>query len=547
MAAADASAPAAKHDHLVEDRRRLSRSLLWRLQRAYYAARGAEAWTTGKVPWFVSANAALARAYAQVIDGYLRDVAAGAYGPEHADPARPVYLVELGAGHGRFAFLLLEHLTALESMRAGLGPRAPLRYVLTDLAEANLAFCAAHPRLRPHVEAGRIDLARFDAERDTELHLRRSGDVLSAETRPAAVVAIANYLFDSLVQDIFRVTGGALEESLAALYSTQPEPDLDDPAMIERVKLVYEAAPAGDAPYGDPALDGILADYRRTMTDTAITFPIGPLTCVRNLHRLAGGRLLLLTADKGQVHEEELARRHEPQPVVHGSFSMSVNFHAIGAWFRRSGGDVLDVTPRDGTLTPNGFVGGATAATVVRTRAAFADGIEAFGPMDMLELADDIYKLDKPSLGALLATLRMTDWDPWVFYRVVDRMLPLLDDAGAAHRREARRALTRVWARYYHLGGTRDVPFELARVWQRLKHHAEAIELYRASIELFGDSHVTHYNLGLCLHYGSHDHRGALAEFERALALQPDYAHARDWRLRMLGELRGEPATAPAG
>jgi tetratricopeptide (TPR) repeat protein len=532
--------PAApSHDHLVEDRRRLSRSVLWRVQRAFYDRRGAAAWTTSTVPWFVTSNACLARAYAQVIDAYLRDVAAGAYGPDAADPSRPVHVVEVGAGHGRFAFLVLEHLAALATARAGAGPRAPLRYVLTDFTETNLTACAEHPALRPHLEAGRLDLARFDAERDGELQLRRTGVTLAADDAGAPMVVIANYLFDSLVTDVFRVKAGALEESLPALYSTRAEPDLEDPALLERVKLVYQHVPAGAAPYGDPALDGILAAYAATLTDTVIALPVGALACLRAFHRLAGGRMLLLSADKGYVHEEELLRRLEPQPVLHGSFSLSVNFHAIGAWFRRVGGEPLEVTPRDGSLTPTAFVAGAPAAALPRTTSAWTDWIESFGPMDFLALHDELRAHEKASLAALLALLRLADHDPWIFYRIVDRMLPQLDDAVDQQRRDARRAVMRVWSRYYHLGGSNDVPFEIARVLQRLRHHGDAITFYRRSLELFGDSHVTHHNVGLCLYYGRHAYAEALVEFERALAMKPDYGPAREWKLRTQAELRG--------
>ncbi len=531
---------APRHDHLVEDQRRLSRSLLWSLQRSYYDRRGVDAWATNEVPWFVTSNACLARAYAQVIDAFLRDVAAGAYGAEHADPARPVHVIEVGAGHGRLGFLVLEQLVALAAARADLGPRAPLRYVMTDVVEANLAFCAAHPALRPHLDAGRLDLAHFDGEGDGVLRLRGSGAVLSPDAPGGPVVALANYVFDSLRHDAFRVDGGRLDESLAALCSTQPEPDLDDPGVLERVRLVYAHVPAAEPCYDDPALDAILAGYRRTLTDTVVCIPVGALACVRNLHRLAGGRLLLLSADKGFVHEEELLRRSAPQPVVHGSFSLTVNYHAIAAWFGQVGGHALDVTPRESTVAITAFLAGAPLAALARTRAAFAEHVEAFGPMDFMLLQDELRAADRtPALAGMLAILRLGDWDPWLFYRLVDRMLPLLDDASEALERDTRRALVRVWARYYHLGGVQDVPFELGRVWARLRNHGEAIAFYRRSLELFGDSHVTHHNIGLCLYSGAQRYDDALVEFDRALALAPDYGPARTWKLRVQAELRG--------
>ena len=45
------------------------------------------------------------------------------------------------------------------------------------------------------------------------------------------------------------------------------------------------------------------------------------------------GRLLLLSGDKGTCHEELLHGREEPGMAIHGSFSMMVNYHAIGQFF----------------------------------------------------------------------------------------------------------------------------------------------------------------------------------------------------------------------
>ena len=537
MVDASAPAPAPRHDHVLEGPRRLSQSLLWGLQRTYYEQRGPSAWSTHQVPWFVTSNGCLARAYAEVIDAFLRDVAAG-----QADPtaAPTVHLVEVGAGHGRLGFLLLEQLTALAQARAELGPRAPWRYVMTDVAESNLAACAAHPALRPHLEAGRLDLARFDAEADTELHLRQSGVVLAPAAAVGPIVVIANYVFDSLRHDAFRVDAGVVSESLAALHGSAPEPDLGDPALLERIELVYQHAPIAPGYYGDPALDAILDEYQRTLHDTVVTVPVGPLACLRHLRALAHGPMLLLSADKGDVHPDELLRRLAPQPVVHGSFSLTVNYHAIATWVRHLGGQALPVTPRPGTVVMTGYLLDAPPPAVARTAAAFATHVEAFGPMDFLLLQDELRPADRPlGLAAALALLRFSDWDPSLFYRVVDRMLPQLDDAGADLRRETRRALGRVWARYYHLGGTQDLPFEIARVWQRLGLTQEAMRMYEQSIALFGDSPVTQHNLGLCLYDTDQRYPEALAAFERSLALDPGYGPSLTWKIKTEAELRG--------
>src|ERR1043165_5879142 len=105
---------------------RLSRQVLWRLQRSYFERRGVAAWADGDVPHRVTSSPWLARAYSRVIAGFLHDWHAA------LDRSQPVYVVELGAGAGRFAFHLRRALDELGEHGAR------ICYAMTDLAEANL-------------------------------------------------------------------------------------------------------------------------------------------------------------------------------------------------------------------------------------------------------------------------------------------------------------------------------------------------------------------------------------------------------------------------
>lgn len=108
---------------LIEARERLSRSRLWKWQRRYFTNQGTAAWQRGVVPHYVTSNAFIAEAYAKVVLGYLRDCR------PTSDPAQPIYIVELGAGVGRFGYHFLKRFfdQLQRSPLAGLH----VRYVLT--------------------------------------------------------------------------------------------------------------------------------------------------------------------------------------------------------------------------------------------------------------------------------------------------------------------------------------------------------------------------------------------------------------------------------
>jgi hypothetical protein len=110
---------------------RLSRSLLWRLQRRFFERRGIAAWSEGVVPHWATSNPYLAQAYSRIVLGFLCDW--------HAlvEPSQPLYIVELGAGSGRLAFHFLRRFERLLTSSAF--HATAFCYVMTDFAEPNLA------------------------------------------------------------------------------------------------------------------------------------------------------------------------------------------------------------------------------------------------------------------------------------------------------------------------------------------------------------------------------------------------------------------------
>jgi hypothetical protein len=74
----------------------------------------------------------------------------------------------------------------------------PFKYILTDFTQKNIDFWKSHPSFQPLLERGLIDFALFNAESDDSLSLQVSGSVLSAETISNPIIAICNYVFDTL-------------------------------------------------------------------------------------------------------------------------------------------------------------------------------------------------------------------------------------------------------------------------------------------------------------------------------------------------------------
>jgi len=524
--------PAPEARVTLEHDRRLSESILWPLQREFYRRRGTEAWTSGDLPWYVTSNAFIARAYTRMVAGWLRDLAAAGT----LDRTQPVYVIELAAGSGHFAFLFLKK---LERLRAELPALRGLdvRYVMTDLPEANVAAWEAKDRFQPYVAGGQLDFALFDLERDTELRLRRSGTVLGPGAAVNPVAVLANYAFDSTAQDLFFVKDGALHEGLTTALSSQEEPDLADPQVLGRLTIRYHQRPAHEPYYGDPALDGVLKEYRAALGDTAVLVPIAAIRCLENLSRLSGGRLLLVSADKGVSGLEEIVRQAEPHRARHGDFfSMDVNFHALARWVEARGGHALLPAQRDRHLKTTAFVLGGAAAAFPESALAFHDELARFSPFDYYRLNSGVRKgYAEPPLETILAILKLGDWDYQLLVHYAPVIARAAADAGAGLRWELRRALDAVWDNFYPMGV--DVAFEIGRILAAMQLPLDALRYYKESLRLAGPHHATLYNMGLCL-YHLQQPAEALRFLERCLEIKPDYARAREWRNRIRAESR---------
>jgi trehalose-6-phosphatase len=65
-------------------------------------------------------------------------------------------------------------------------------------------------------------------------------------------------------------------------------------------------------------------------TGASLLVPIGALRALNRLTALSKGRVLVVSGDKGNNNPEFFRGLIDPHIAVHGSFSVMVNYHAIG-------------------------------------------------------------------------------------------------------------------------------------------------------------------------------------------------------------------------
>jgi tetratricopeptide (TPR) repeat protein len=525
----------------LEENQRLSASRLWRWQRQYFEEQGVEAWRRSIVPHYVTCNPVIAAAYARVVFGYLRDLVRESH--LGFDATRPLHVLELGAGSGRFTYHFLKKFVPM-LQRSALS-HLRVKVVMSDFSARNIAFWKQHPMLQDYVSQGWLDFAQVDASDPQDIVLQHSGEVLSAAQPGNPLVVIANYVFDGIEQDAYYVSGGQLHESLVSLHSPQPEPNLRDATLLQRLSTGFAQRPArAQDQYPEPEFNHILQVYQSRLVDTHVLLPTQAMRCITHLRGLCGNRMLLLSADKGVSREEDLLFNGEPKLVHHGSVSLMVNYHALGLYVEQQGGLMMTPPHRPQSLQVIAALFDAQPLTpehrgaLVETCQAYGEHIGEAGPDDFYTLRRFVQanaaELDVPQM---LAYLRLSGWDANNFQACYKPLIKCAETMEGPQRREVAAMAAQVWDTYFPLGEEGDMAFALGKLLCEMEHYAEAITHLQRSRQWYGDTVDTLHHIGLC-QYHLQQWPQALEHVQHALRVDPAHDPARALLIAIGGQMR---------
>jgi tetratricopeptide (TPR) repeat protein len=528
---------------ILETGKPLSKSILWQIQEDSFRSSGIDAWE--QIPAYPTTNPFIADVYARLIVAYLLDSIA------HLAPEEPVYILELGAGTGRFGFHCLAEVERRRRYFAAL-EGVKVVYVLTDIAEKNVRFWEEHDGFRAFREAGQVDFALFHPDRERTVELRAAQTRLAPGMLKNPLIVISNYVFDSMRQDLFRVAGGGLEEVRLSISREVPEVDPAPPSVDQ---LVVEQTPVTAAVdyYGDARLDSILRHYVESLEEGSILFPVAAFDCIRNLEALAGGAgLVLLSSDKGFSHMGYMSGHWEHTYSLHGGVCLSymVNYHAIRHYVEEGGGVSFFTADDDLFLQ--------TLMSILPARPA-AGGYElcrygfeeALGRQNQI---NDLYNIQqyiaayeppedpKARLHRCLSIVRLCRNDPVVYQSCGEEIGKAVDEliARDGHVGELAGTLLEVTDRvrenhYLVNSADRDVLQTVGSIYYSLERYDRCVEAFERAVELFGPDAYSLYFIASC-HEVAESYDAALETYERGAALDPscELTQAGLKRMRLL-------------
>ncbi len=506
---------------VIEKDKKFSESCLWALQREYFHTEGIDAWVN-QVPFYVTSNPFLANCYAHIIVRLAQD-----WTKKHPEAAnQPFYIMELGTGSGRLSYYILKKIEKLQKQLKL--DHIKFCYVMTDFTESNLKYWDSHPALQHYLQNGMLDFAIFNMEEDSAVHLRKAGTVLTEGSILNPMTVIANYIFDTVSHDAFTVSNGKVKASLVSLTTYHENMKNGRPVDWEQVKIEHKAEDIDEHYYDDEDFNAVVNSYNNLLTNSHILIPIAGLRTIRNLKKLSGGKMLLLSTDKGYTHLEEIDHLDHPHLAFHGSFSMMVNFHAIGKYFEQCGGTSLLQSLRTGIKTV-AFVSGIDLSEFPELEFALWENVERLSPGDYFILHRNISEnFQHCILNTLVAHLAFTDWDPHIYQKLSKQICEQISSAESVTVEYLTSHMPNLAENFYYLPKGYDVMFDIGILFHTLRRFGDAAKYYKLSEHYFGEQFGLAYNIGLCL-YNTGEMQEALSYFRRALKLDPKSKETREW------------------
>jgi tetratricopeptide (TPR) repeat protein len=510
---------------ILEADKPLSKSMVWKLQADFYANQGPEAWIKGIVPQYITTNPYIANLYAKTVFAYCRDIASC----ESFDKNTTIYILELAAGVGRFTYTFLkrfQHILDHSSLKG-----LKFKYIITDLAERNVTYWLNHSYLTPYFKSGVLDCATFDMTGDDALHLRYSGELLSAGMQDHPLILFANYTFDSLPQDTFFVEQGTLQEGLITIQSTVEQPDPKDQSILAGIDYDYTDKPiAGDDYYEESNLNEILLYYKDRLEDTAFSIPIVAMRCIERLRQLFHDDILLLSTDKGYRNINSMHKIYHPFLSKHGSISLTVNFHALELYFSSLGGTAIHSLYEHENVTMSLFLLSEHSHRFVETSMAYQEIIESIGPDDFYVIKKAIVPHNKSlTTKELLTFLRYTLGDARTFLEFYNTLLERIAEEEDFPKEELLAILYQVWEHYFPIGEEGDLSYCIGSLFGYFGCDQDAIRLYHTSLEFYGEDPAIYYEIALC-YYNLQEFDKALEYTEKSLSLDPDFEDGKQLR-----------------
>ncbi|NQY73933.1 MAG: SAM-dependent methyltransferase [Candidatus Margulisbacteria bacterium] len=504
----------------LDSNRPFSKSAFWKIQGDYYLNLGISAWA--QVPFYATSNLVIAKGYAFTIFKFLQEGLKNGI----IDREEPVYLVELGAGQGKLTYHILNYLVPM--LKEFNMEDVKYRHVMTDFATKNIEFWGSHHQIMSYVKKGYVDFAHYDATLNKGIHLIHQKITLNKGKCKNPIMVIANYFFDAIPHDVFEIESGKIKEGLVDLFTPQDNLDGQQVKDLNSVDVHFHFRDTKLPYYEDKTLNDVLSYYLERFDHSSILIPVGGIHCLNHLSSFSDGRLLLISGDKGYGSESAINNLPAPRVACQGSFSIMVNFPALSKYIELKDGFACQPDSQQGLkIFLMGM--GLPAEKLKETLFTYKHCLSEFNSQEFLAIKNVIIKYaDDVSLQDILATIRLSEWDPKIVMAFSNQLIEKIPNAGISFKEELSQNMGRIRQNHFHIPNQSSHIFEIGRLYYALGEFEEAIDCYKESLDSYSEDWGAHFNVGLSYYYLEKDDE-ALTHFKKALELSPDSDMVQEW------------------
>jgi len=469
---------------------------LWKAQKQSY--RDEAVWE--KVPHKASCNNWLAKIYARLIVAF------------HQDSDVRLVVVEVGAGHGRFGFLVVTELLDMGFHN--------FIYVLTDFCNDVINKWVENAQLMKLVREGWMDFAVFDADTSTDLFLQCRNMKIHVDH----LVVIMNYVIDSLCQDVFEFEEENVYEVSAQFGKDTSWNDTDEWEWKRRPIKDISSYYRGYA--HSAALQSLLHTYKDVAANHSVILPVGAIIALCNLLEIAQGNCMTLAGDKGDMEVCAFPTCGVvPHVSSHHSVSFTANFHSLQLVFesRFQNCQVLKSLESD--------VFNCMCLISRKCTDVSLEWRDTLGEVaaDSFLHFQSVLGPDSVALTSVLALLRLSNFDSDIFLLVCNRLLQHSPFVNGGILNDMVADLVRVSQRYFFMAN-KDVMFELGRVMMGLKEYRHALNFLSQSRN--EEHFIAIFNMGVCKFHQRHFEESVVLFEEAFLASNEKYTQALRWSKR---------------
>lgn len=469
----------------------LSQSTLWEKMQEYYEQSGPKAWQDNLVPYQITSNKLLAHLYVTLINAAIYD-----YNLNINNKQQHIfYILELGAGHGKFSFYILKFLDFFNT-----STNYKFLYIASDISQQNIDYWQKHPALQKYIKNNQLDFAKYDPSKDNNIYLLNSKVTIEQNSLDTPMFVIANYIFDTLPHDAFQCQNNELFASNILIENQNSSKQSID---FNKLKYKYNHEKIIHDYYQQTFYNQILDIYKQQLTNGAFLLPIGALRSIDQIKLFSKNNTIFLVADKGNTNLSEFKDIEDPNIAIHGSISFMVNYHAIQTFFEIIGGSSM-ILPNNNTdlqiacFSANKINNNLLQLTVKNI-------LYDINPQNLISIFYTDNTITKwKNLDQVLSVLAISKWDPDLFYDLSDQLSNFIEKEinkgifNVEQEKTILEGLELVWDYFFQLEKNQDLPFVLANLYYSLEYFELAAKFFKISIQEFGETQEALYNIKLC-------------------------------------------------